>query len=46
MHCAQPLHELLGVGATVRASLYAYNTEDDIDALIKGLQIVKATLRK
>jgi cysteine desulfurase/selenocysteine lyase len=36
-HCAKPLMRLLGVGATTRASLYLYNDEDDVDALIAGL---------
>ena len=37
-HCAQPLTKLLGVSATARASLYIYNTKDDIDELINGLK--------
>lgn len=36
-HCAQPLHEHLGVTATARASFYVYTTKEDIDALIEGL---------
>ena len=36
-HCAKPLMQVLGVGATSRASLYIYNTESDIDALVDGL---------
>ena len=36
-HCAQPLHRRLDVGATTRASLYLYNTEQDVDALVTGL---------
>jgi cysteine desulfurase/selenocysteine lyase len=36
-HCAQPLMEDLGVVATSRASLYLYNTKDDVDRLIAGL---------
>jgi cysteine desulfurase/selenocysteine lyase len=36
-HCAKPLMRTLGVGATTRASLYLYNDEDDVDALIAGL---------
>ena len=30
-HCAQPLGAYLGVPATARASLYFYNTEEEID---------------
>jgi cysteine desulfurase/selenocysteine lyase len=36
-HCAQPLHRRLDVSATTRASLYVYNTEQDVDALVAGL---------
>lgn len=36
-HCAQPLMKWLQVSATARASFYLYNTEEDIDALVKGL---------
>jgi cysteine desulfurase/selenocysteine lyase len=36
-HCAQPLMRRLGVPATARASLYVYNDERDIDALIDAL---------
>lgn len=36
-HCAQPLMDSLGVTSTTRASLYVYNTKDDVDRLIAGL---------
>ena len=36
-HCAQPLHRLLGVSATTRASFYLYTTSDDIDRLVQAL---------
>lgn len=36
-HCAWPLTRKLGVQATTRASLYLYNDENDIDALITGI---------
>ena len=36
-HCAQPLMRILGKIATARASLYIYNDEADIDALIDAL---------
>lgn len=36
-HCAQPLMERLGVSATSRASFAAYNTNEEVEALIKGL---------
>ena len=40
-HCAQPLMQCLGVAATARASLALYNTREDVDALITGLQKVR-----
>jgi cysteine desulfurase/selenocysteine lyase len=36
-HCAWPLTRKLGVQATTRASLYLYNDEADVDALIEGI---------
>ena len=40
-HCAQPLMRRLSVVATARASVYLYNTEEDIDRLVDGLLIVR-----
>lgn len=40
-HCAQPLHEKLGIPATTRASFYIYNTFDEIDQLMDGIYKVK-----
>ncbi|HET6484863.1 MAG TPA: cysteine desulfurase [Spirochaetia bacterium] len=37
-HCAQPLMRALGVPATARASLYFYNTAQEIDRLAEGLE--------
>ena len=36
-HCAQPLLRKMDIDSTVRASLYMYNTKEDIDRLIIGL---------
>ena len=36
-HCAKPLMRYLGVAATARASLYVYNDEADVDALVDAL---------
>ncbi|HZQ84918.1 MAG TPA: SufS family cysteine desulfurase [Acidimicrobiales bacterium] len=36
-HCAKPLMRCLNVGATARASLYLYNDERDVDALVDAL---------
>ncbi|TYU34218.1 cysteine desulfurase [Listeria monocytogenes] len=40
-HCAQPLMKWLDVSSTARASLYIYNTKEEIDALIDGLKLTK-----
>ena len=40
-HCAMPLMKRYGVPATSRASLGAYNTRADIDALVESLHEVK-----
>ena len=40
-HCAMPLHEKFHLAASTRASLYLYNTNDDIDKLKKGLLHVR-----
>jgi cysteine desulfurase/selenocysteine lyase len=37
-HCAWPLTRKLGVPATTRASVYLYNTTEDLDSLIAGVQ--------
>ena len=37
-HCAWPLTRKLGVTATTRASLYLYNTEEDLDELVSGVR--------
>ncbi len=37
-HCAQPLMEHLGVPATARASFGLYSDEDDIAALMRGIE--------
>ncbi len=45
-HCAQPLMRLMGVSATVRASVYFYNTREEIDSLAKGLRRVKEVFKR
>lgn len=40
-HCAWPLNRKFDVNATVRASLYLYNDEADIDALVEGVRGAK-----
>ena len=38
-HCAMPLMEHMGVGATCRASFGMYNTTDEVDVLIDALEL-------
>jgi cysteine desulfurase/selenocysteine lyase len=44
-HCAAPVCRRYGVPATARASSYLYNTPDEIDALVEGLEQVKTFWR-
>ncbi|HUB96938.1 MAG TPA: aminotransferase class V-fold PLP-dependent enzyme, partial [Stellaceae bacterium] len=41
-HCAQPLLDRLGLGATTRASFGIYNDERDIDALCDAIRAAQA----
>ena len=41
-HCAQPLMQRLGIQGTVRASFGLYNTKEEIDVLVKGIERVAA----
>lgn len=43
-HCAMPLHDVLGVPATVRASLGLYNDTHDIECLHAGLMKAREML--
>ena len=40
-HCAQPLMQQIGVMATTRASMYFYNTEEDIEKLLASVQTIR-----
>ena len=40
-HCAQPVMRRFGVPATARASFGFYNTRDEVDALVRGLERVQ-----
>ncbi len=40
-HCAQPVMRHFGLNSTARASFAIYNTRDDVDALVSGLQKVR-----
>ena len=39
-HCAEPLMRRMGVEGTVRASLGLYNTKEEVDALVAGVERV------
>lgn len=39
-HCAEPLMRRLGIESTVRASFALYNTKDEVDVLVKGVERV------
>ncbi len=43
-HCCQPLHTLLDVPATARASFYLYNIPEEIDRLAAGLEKARKLL--
>ncbi|HZI97319.1 MAG TPA: aminotransferase class V-fold PLP-dependent enzyme, partial [Actinomycetales bacterium] len=44
-HCAKPAHQRFGVQSTTRASSYLYTTTAEIDALVEGLEHVRAFFR-
>jgi cysteine desulfurase/selenocysteine lyase len=43
-HCAQPVMDRFGIAATVRASFGLYNTKDEIDSLVRGIEGVREIL--
>lgn len=40
-HCAQPVMQRFGIAATARASFSFYNTREEVDRLVEGIQKVK-----
>jgi cysteine desulfurase/selenocysteine lyase len=44
-HCAMPLHDILNVPATTRASYYLYNSIEEIDKLVEAIYKVKKIFR-
>jgi len=40
-HCAMPLHDILHIPASSRASFYLYNTREEVDALVDGIYKVR-----
>ena len=43
-HCAQPLMDRFGIDGTIRASLCFYNTEEEVDRLLEGIEQVKVLM--
>ncbi|MEZ6047758.1 MAG: SufS family cysteine desulfurase [Planctomycetaceae bacterium] len=44
-HCTMPLHDLLNITSSVRASFALYNTREEVDTLIDALQFTRDKLR-
>ncbi|MFP4531895.1 MAG: aminotransferase class V-fold PLP-dependent enzyme [Desulfobacterales bacterium] len=44
MHCAEPVMRHFGITGTIRASVAIYNTPEDIDILVNGIDRAKAML--
>ena len=44
-HCTQPLHKRLGIVASTRLSVGAYNTMEDIDSCITAIEQAKLTMK-
>jgi len=40
-HCTQPLHALLGIAASTRASFYLYNTPDEVRRFLAGVESIQ-----
>jgi len=45
-HCAQPLHDKLGIPASARVSFYIYNNKQDVDYFIKVLKNIISKWKK
>jgi cysteine desulfurase / selenocysteine lyase len=45
-HCTQPLMERFGIEGTIRASFAVYNTKEEIDLLVKGLERIVKLMSK
>ena len=39
-HCAMPLHQRLGLGASCRASFYFYNTLEEVNRFVEAIQAI------
>lgn len=45
-HCAEPVMDAFGIEGTVRASFAIYNTKDEIDILVQGIERVARMFKK
>jgi cysteine desulfurase/selenocysteine lyase len=45
-HCAMPLHEALGVPASVRASFHCYSLPEEVDVMIQGVRRAREVFSK
>ena len=45
-HCAMPLHQHLGVTATLRASFYLYNTQEEVKILADAIVDTQRVFRR
>lgn len=45
-HCTMPVHLKLGIPASTRASFYVYNTKEEVDKLVEGLEKARRILLK
>ena len=43
-HCAQPLMQFIGAGSTARASVYFYNTEEEVKVFLEKLSKVREVM--
>lgn len=44
-HCAMPMHKIMGIGASARASFYVHTTTDEVDALVTSLNRARKVFR-
>lgn len=44
-HCAMPLHKIMGIGASTRASFYVHTTTAEVDALVASLNRARSVFR-
>lgn len=44
-HCTMPLHNALGIPASVRASFGVYNSTEDVDRLVEAIDFAREKLR-